>query len=339
MQKILIVGSGDVARRILSRLARRYRVYAMLRDPGRCAEWRAAGALPVVADLDDRISQNTQSMIQLVSETADKTRAIVSDVGEASQYVDASARDLDAMVGAFRQTHQQLAEITEAMSQLRSENETIHSEVVSIRDHAVSISGKVGQCEQYAATLRDSTENLQGTLAEFRTGNSMFDTLQDKCGTFRDRVTKVLQGLADRGVDVFDQQYRDIPRSNPPRFTTSYDSACDQTLTALYDDVLRDLPGLNYSLAVDNRGYAPAHNSAVSQAPTGDPSVDLAKCRHKRIFNDPVGLRLAQNQKPSLFQTYVRDTGEVLNDLSMPIFINGRHWGAVRIGFKHELLN
>jgi len=54
VQKILIVGSGDVARRILSRLARRYRVYAVLRDASRAADWRAAGALPLLADLDDR---------------------------------------------------------------------------------------------------------------------------------------------------------------------------------------------------------------------------------------------------------------------------------------------
>ncbi len=56
VQKILIVGSGDVARRILSRLARRHRVYAMLRGAGRAPGWRAAGALPLLADLDDRAS-------------------------------------------------------------------------------------------------------------------------------------------------------------------------------------------------------------------------------------------------------------------------------------------
>ncbi len=56
VQKILIVGSGDVARRILSRLARRYRVYALLRDASRAAVWRGAGAVPVLADLDDRAS-------------------------------------------------------------------------------------------------------------------------------------------------------------------------------------------------------------------------------------------------------------------------------------------
>ena len=56
VQKILIVGSGDVARRILSRLTRRYRVYAVLRDPAKAPAWRAAGAVPVLADLDDRSS-------------------------------------------------------------------------------------------------------------------------------------------------------------------------------------------------------------------------------------------------------------------------------------------
>lgn len=56
VQKILIVGSGDVARRILSRLAQRARVYALVRNAGKAAEWRTAGATPILADLDDRRS-------------------------------------------------------------------------------------------------------------------------------------------------------------------------------------------------------------------------------------------------------------------------------------------
>ena len=56
VQKILIIGSGDVARRTLSRLVRRYRVYAVLRDAGRVAEWRRAGVTPVLADLDEPAS-------------------------------------------------------------------------------------------------------------------------------------------------------------------------------------------------------------------------------------------------------------------------------------------
>lgn len=56
MQRLLIIGSGDVARRALPRLAKRYRIYALVRDAENAAAWRAAGAVPVMADLDDRKS-------------------------------------------------------------------------------------------------------------------------------------------------------------------------------------------------------------------------------------------------------------------------------------------
>jgi len=284
------------------------------------------------------IGQNTQSMINLVSDTSAKTQTIVGEVTRANGYIETSATDLTTMVSDFKQTTEQLSSISTAIYNLRESNQTIHSEVEGIRDHSRDISGRMKQCLESAKTLRESTEDLQCTLADFRTGNSMFDTLHDKCADFRDNVVAVLQKLNDRGVNVFDQAYKDIPGSNPKRYTTAYDSQCDAELTRMYDDLLRDVPGLTYSLAVDTNGYAPAHNGIFSNQPSGDPVVDLAKCRHKRIFNDPVGLKLAKNQKPSLFQTYVRDTGEILADLSMPILIGGRHWGAVRIGFKTDLV-
>lgn len=52
MHTILIVGCGDVARRILPLLSGRCRILALLRDPARGAEWRTAGAQPLIADLD-----------------------------------------------------------------------------------------------------------------------------------------------------------------------------------------------------------------------------------------------------------------------------------------------
>jgi len=52
VQKLLIVGCGDVARRTLPRLLGHYRVFALLRDPTQFAFWRASGARPLLADLD-----------------------------------------------------------------------------------------------------------------------------------------------------------------------------------------------------------------------------------------------------------------------------------------------
>jgi len=54
--RLLLVGCGDVGMRLLPLLVARYRVFAMTRDPERCAALRAAGAVPVIADLDQPAS-------------------------------------------------------------------------------------------------------------------------------------------------------------------------------------------------------------------------------------------------------------------------------------------
>lgn len=50
--RLLIVGCGDVGTRILRVLATRMRVFAVTSQPSRQAELRAAGAVPLVANLD-----------------------------------------------------------------------------------------------------------------------------------------------------------------------------------------------------------------------------------------------------------------------------------------------
>jgi nucleoside-diphosphate-sugar epimerase len=52
MNRLLIAGCGDVATRLIPLLQGRYRLYALLRDPARCAVWRARGVTPILADLD-----------------------------------------------------------------------------------------------------------------------------------------------------------------------------------------------------------------------------------------------------------------------------------------------
>jgi len=50
--RLLIVGCGDVGMRLLPLVRERFRVFAVTSQPARAAGLRAAGAVPVVADLD-----------------------------------------------------------------------------------------------------------------------------------------------------------------------------------------------------------------------------------------------------------------------------------------------
>jgi nucleoside-diphosphate-sugar epimerase len=52
LPRLLIVGCGDVGMRLLPLLRGRFRLFAVTSNPDRCAELRAAGAVPLVANLD-----------------------------------------------------------------------------------------------------------------------------------------------------------------------------------------------------------------------------------------------------------------------------------------------
>jgi len=56
LPRVLIVGCGDVGLRILPLLGSRYRIFALTTQANRCDELRAAGAIPIVANLDDPLS-------------------------------------------------------------------------------------------------------------------------------------------------------------------------------------------------------------------------------------------------------------------------------------------
>jgi len=94
--------------------------------------------------------------------------------------------------------------------------------------------------------------------------------------------------------------------------------------------------GLGFAIACTPQGYVPTHNQAFSQPLTGDPQHDTLHNRTKRKFDDRTGIRCGSHQQPVLLQTYTRDTGELMHDLSVPIMVKGRHWGGLRLGYKPE---
>ncbi len=133
---------------------------------------------------------------------------------------------------------------------------------------------------------------------------------------------------------LFDRRHVAIAGTSPTKYRTRFDAFTDLALPAIQEPIVDADPAIAYAIATDDRGYVPTHNARFSAAPTGDPAVDLTRSRSKRIFGDRTGQRCGQNQRPYLLQTYQRDTGEVMHDLSVPIVVSGRHWGAFRIGYR-----
>ncbi len=285
------------------------------------------------------ITQRTSTMLALVQKTQAGSAQIEAAVTQSASRIEATASKFEALVVDFSSMTDTVQTMAASMGELASVNREMNVRIEGLSKSAGAIHKLMNNSGKRVDELRHSTEVIQGVLAEFRTGGTVYDALVESTHRLRDDTRKVLCRFQSKGINIFDRKYSRIGDTSPPRFTTTYDEVVEADLQSLYDDLLTKLEGCLYALVVDVNGYAPAHNRKFSEPPTGDPDHDLAKSRHKRVFDDPVGIKLAQNTRPLLFQTYLRDTGEVVNDLSMPIVIDGQHWGAVRVGFQSERLS
>ncbi|MBV2264899.1 MAG: methyl-accepting chemotaxis protein [Thauera sp.] len=309
----------------------------------------AGRGFAVVADevrkLAERVNKATQeivgninSMLELVGDTRAENEVINDDVEQTRDVVTRSATQFEHMVGEFERTGGQLSQIAAGMASLTETNAHVHANVTDIHHLSAEVAGRMEHCEQRTLALTKSTEAVQELVSRFKIGSGTFDLLVNEARSFRDRVQAELEQMAAAHVDVFDRNYRPVPGSNPAKFRVAWGEEFTRRCQHLLDESLEGARGAVFAVAVNADGYLSAHNSRYSRPLTGDPARDLVGNRTCRKFENPAELRAARNTEPMLLQTYLRDTGEVLCDLAMPIVIGGRHWGNVRVGMPAEAL-
>jgi len=284
------------------------------------------------------ISSNIGGMIELVRETQAENEVINADIRQTRGVVERSSSQFRQMVTDFERTGSQLNQIAAAMEELTATNGQVHDNVAHIHQLSSDVAKTMSESEQSALTLAQATESVQELVSRFKIGRGIFDHNVDGVRNFRDAIQAKLEELKQRGINVFDRNYQSIPNTNPQKYSVSYDDAYCRECQKLLDDALAGITGGVYAVAVDTNGYLTAHNGKYSKPLTGDYQTDLAGNRTRRKFEAPTELRAAGNTQPLLLQTYIRDTGELLCDLSMPIMVGGQHWGNVRVGCDSKVL-
>jgi methyl-accepting chemotaxis protein len=284
------------------------------------------------------ITDNIGGMISLVRETQNENEIINGDIRGTREAVERSSGEFQRMVGDFERTGDQLNQIAAAMEELTATNAQVHEAVAQVHDLSREVTGSMKSSEQSTLTLSHATESVQELVSRFKIGRGAFDYNVDQARSFRDGVQKRLEQLAARGVDIWDQNYRPLPHTNPQKYDVSYCPVFEHEVQPLLERALNELRGGVYALIIDTRGYGAIHNLKYSCSLTGNYQQDLVGNRTRRIWDDVTGQRGAKNTQPMLVQTYARDTGEILSEINMPIMVGGRHWGAVRVGCESSVL-
>ncbi|MCA1926824.1 MAG: methyl-accepting chemotaxis protein [Calditerrivibrio sp.] len=282
------------------------------------------------------INKNINNMTSLVIKTDKGAEDINQYTSNIQEVVTDATNQFELMVNDLEMNSSNLLRIASAIEEISVTNSQINENMNNINQLSNKVSSNMIITAKASENLRQFTENLLDNVASFKTGNSKVETLIENAAAFRDEIQMKMEEIAQH-VDIFDRNYKPIPNTKPQKYETKYHKNLE-ILQTIFDN-FKAKTGAVYSLALDINGYLPVHHSAFSKPMTGNYEVDLLNSRHMRIYNtNEVEIRRAKHTKPFLIQTYVRDTGEVLYDLSLPIFINSKHWGAVVIGVKPETL-
>lgn len=312
----------------------------------------------VVADEVRKLAERTSlatgeisSMIGAIQEETDSAIAsIQAGTGQAkvgAELARQAAVALDSINSGATATMKNVDAIAAAIEQQSRSGTEIATHVRDIMEQARENSDTAQNTLNVARQLDYLSNNLKEIGHVFKLGPAGDKAIKQHANMPSvvaeavKKISEIFDGALKGGQvsldDLFSTTYEPIPNTKPQKFRTRFDSICDRLLTNYQESVVGADKNIVYAIACDLRGYVPTHNKRFSQPLTGDEKVDFINNRTKRIFDDPVGKRCGEHQLPFLLQTYRRDTGEIMHDISAPIYVNGKHWGGFRIGYRTEI--
>nr|WP_225935595.1 methyl-accepting chemotaxis protein [Pseudomonas muyukensis] len=307
------------------------RGFAVVADEVRGLAGRTASATEEVGQMVADIQARTAQVVAQI-------RGLADDLGQGVEQVEHTGGQLAHIAELAASVEGQVGEIAEGTQTNQVQLDTLFQAVAQVRSDLEVSDQQTRRLAKAAVQMEGQVENLSERLAEVGLDayhQRVFELAQEGARQIGERFEADIEQGRICLDDLFDRHYRPIPGMQPPRFSTRFDQYTDTVLPQIQEPLLQH-DGLVYAIACTQQGYVPTHNNAFNQPLTGDAQHDTAHNRSKRTFDDRTGSRCGNHQQRVLLQTYTRDTGELMHDLSVPIFVLGRHWGGLRLGYRPE---
>jgi len=306
------------------------RGFAVVADEVRALAGKTADATAQIGEMLKQTSDETSETTQVMTQIVEQTGSVVSTMSDLSH----SFAEIEQLMTDSSAASDQ---ISHALKEQDFAAEEISSSVVSLHDFLLSKSSETQAASVQAEMLSNSTESIFVHISSFE-NSSLIASMCQQTQLAASQVSQLFEQSLNNNLitnqKLFDFNYRQLGNSEPKKYTTGFDQFTDQHLPKIQEPLLSQFSEMIYAGAVDINGYFPTHNKCFSKALTGNSDIDVINNRTKRIFDDPTGVRCGKHTDKFLLQTYKRDTGEVMHDVSAPIFVQGKHWGGFRIGFK-----
>jgi methyl-accepting chemotaxis protein len=187
------------------------------------------------------ITDNIGGMIALVRETQSENEVINQDIQLTRSVVERSSGEFNKMVDDFERTGLQLTQIATAIDQLTDTNSQMHAAVSKVHSLSDEVSSSMKSSENSTQNLSQATESVQELVSRFKIGRGAFDFNVERSRDFRDAVQAKLSEMARSGVNIWEQSYQPVPRTNPQKYEVSYCRAFEQQVQPLLEAALSSL--------------------------------------------------------------------------------------------------
>ncbi|MEQ6885261.1 methyl-accepting chemotaxis protein [Salicola sp. Rm-C-2C1-2] len=306
------------------------RGFAVVADEVRQLAGRTSEATQEASSTLEAIQQDTGHIVTRVKELA-------SSVENGLASVEAVGGQLDELNAGSRKVEEQVRGIAEGDQHNEQSLGQMFGSIERLRDEMRDSDEAVAGLAQQATTLMELAEQTNAEFALYSTESyhrRFYEAAKDGTAAIGRCFEEALaRGEITQG-GLFSGERTPIPGTEPQKYHSPFDTFTDRHLPDIQEPVVASIEPIVFAITAAPDGYVPTHNNVFAYEPTGDPDVDLVKSRSKRLFNDRTGARCGSHTRDMLLQTYRRDTGEVMHDLSVPVYVNGAHWGGFRLGYQ-----
>lgn len=296
-----------------------------------------------VRNLAEKTTKATHEVNISITEVQNSTGTVAMEIQKLSTEINSGMQNIEEIAkninGFLEQSHfieEKISQIAKNSSLNKHDLEAISSSLEQFSHQLSAETDEMKHVAHATTKLVDASENAFEYASEF-TLDKYHESIFNVSKAASKEIGQMFEEAIRKGTlkqdEIFDTNYQKIEGTDPQKFSTKYDTFCDQSLPRIQERILEQNPQIIYAICTDPKGYVPTHNNVFAKPLTGDNKKDFVGNRSKRIFSDRTGSRCGSHTKKVLLQTYLRDTGEIMHDLSTPIFINEKHWGGFRIGY------
>lgn len=314
----------------------------------------AGRTFAVVAGEVKSLANDTRKATEEITATID---ALGGEAAQVIERIEAGSKASGQAKASVAQIERTIVGVSELVEEVDKQNDQIARSTTTISDHVARVQEVLDSFDNAARDNETKLDKAHKRMEELEmTASEMFDRIVqaglspddsmmvEKAQGFAREIKELTEAAISNGeLDIaalFDTDYREIPGSNPTRFTTALTDWAHQNWRPLLDRAKQEDNRVLAAACTDMSGFLPTHLSERSLAPTGDIAHDTAFCRNGRKIFDPIDAKSKRSNAPYMMAVY-RQEGDgqsyiVVRNVYIPLIINGRRWGDFELAYSFD---